>query len=258
MELAGIVTVCTGPLLPELREFLPSARVAFPETPIHVYTDEPDHVTRLVAEYRIAGVTSYPCGDHRLDLSRVLRIDDHWDPSAIAWKLLALKQRVEALDGAPGGILLADCDITFRTGFERVHYGDVALSPFYWGKRDIFVPSPSHPEPVPLQIRDGEYNAGLLMTRSLKFCNWWLETYLSGEGGFYEQKCLDLVPGLFHCDYFSPLHNWGKWRFASPHPAVRSYHQHLAERARIADVGAIKIAAQRAGAEARAKLRNAP
>ncbi|NUQ50759.1 MAG: hypothetical protein HUU27_12700, partial [Phycisphaerae bacterium] len=152
--------------------------------------------------------------------------------------------------GGEGGVLLADCDVVFRAGFERDYRGDVVLSPFYWGRRDIRVAGGGL-----LQSRDGEFNAGLLMTRSAAFCQWWIDAYLSGLGGFYEQGCLDQVPAAFFADYFSPLHNWGKWRFAAPHGAVRSYHQHHREIGRRPDITLISLAAKRAAAEARAALR---
>ncbi len=135
---------------------------------------------------------------------------------------------------------------------ERRYNGDVVLSPFYWGKR-----TERTREGELLQHRDGEFNAGMIMSRSADFCDWWINAYLSGEGGFYEQGCLDAVPGLFSTDYFSPLHNWGKWRWSAPHPDVRSFHQHVREVAsRRPDVGAIKIAAQSAAAKARSILRS--
>lgn len=251
MHAVSVVTVCMGGLLDELREFLPSARLAFPGLPIHVYTDRGPELWDLLATLPVGEIRVHPTpAVEGVDLGRVARHSDYWQPWPIYWKIAALREQVADLPpGAEGGVLLADCDITFREGFERNYHGDVVLSPFYWGRRDIRVGG------ALLQHRDGEYNAGLLLTRSMEFCQWWMEAYLSGLGGFYEQGCLDLVPGLFPTDYFSPLHNWGKWRFAAPHPEVRSYHQHLAERSLRPDIGAIKIAAQRAAAEARAQLR---
>lgn len=253
MAVAEVVTVCMGDLLHELREFLPSARVAFPQALIHVYTDRGVDALEIAAEVRVGNLSVHHAGDvsREVSIERVAKHSDYWQPWPIYWKLRALQERVAHLDPASrDGVLLADCDVTFREGFERPFRGGVALSPFYWGRRDLTVQGGGL-----LQHRDGEFNAGMIVTRSLAFCQWWMDAYLSGAGGFYEQGCLDLVPGLFTTDYISPLHNWGKWRFAAPHAAVRSYHQHIGEPSRRMDVGALKIAAQRAAAEARAKLK---
>lgn len=255
MRAAEIATVCMGALLPELREFVPSARLAFPRVPIHVYTDEPGEAGDILAALPVEGVHLHPATESAVDadLSRVARHSDYWRPAPIWWKIRALRDRLAARpDGGRDGVLVADCDIVWRAGFERAYHGEVALSPFYWGRRDLRL---SHDRGAGLlQHRDGEFNAGLVLSRSRAFADWWMRAYLAGEGGFYEQGCLDLVPGLFETDYISPLHNWGKWRFASPHGAVRSYHQHLGEPARRLDVGAIALAARRAAAEARAAL----
>lgn len=253
MGVAEIVTVCMGGLVHEMREFLPAARVAFPDVPISVYTDREGEVSLINRECPVENLTIH--STRLFDLPAQSSVKEHsvyWQKIPILCKLMAIQERAKDLPPrSTDGVLLVDCDVTFREGFERRYHGDVALSPFYWGKR-----TERTREGGLLQHRDGEFNAGMLLTRSSAFCDWWLRAYLSGEGGFYEQGCLDAVPGLFPTDYFSPLHNWGKWRWAAPCPAARSFHQHVAERAAARpDVGAIKIAAQRAAAEARAKLK---
>jgi hypothetical protein len=256
MGVAEIVTVCMGDLIHELREFLPSARVAFPGVPIYVYTDRAVDALAIGATVNVGNVTVSPTEDvaEIVSLDRVARHSDYWQPWPIYWKIRAVQDRLSArAPDSRDGVMLADCDITFRMGFERPFYADVALSPFYWGRRDIAVPGGGL-----LQHRDGEFNAGLLVTRSRAFADWWMQAYLSGEGGFYEQGCLDLVPGRFLSDYISPLHNYGKWRFAAPGSQVRSYHQHVLERCNRMDVGSLKMAAQRAAAEARETLAHNP
>lgn len=248
MGVAAITTVCTVELLHELREFLPAARVAFPGVPIIVWTDDDAQVTSHGSH--VPGV-EFRVFDRAASAGRTAKVATHaayWHADAIHQKIVGLRQVVNEYPG-PDGVLLVDCDVTFRLGFERRYQGDVVLSPFYWGQRTIAVGGGKL-----LQHRDGEFNAGMLITRSLAFCDWWLAAYESGLGGFYEQGCLDLVPGHFVTDYFSPLHNFGKWRFSPPSGVVMSYHQHLEERSRRHDVGAIKIAAQRVAAEARAAL----
>lgn len=256
MAVREIVTVCMGDLLPELGEFLPAARVAFPRVPIHVYTDHAVGALEIGVELHVDRLHVHPTRDlsGEVSLAAVAHHADHWQPWPIYWKLHALAERVAALpDGCRDGVLLADCDVIFREGLDRAMCGEVALSPFYWGRRDL--PAPSGDRARRLQHEHGEFNAGLVLTRSIDFCAWWIAAYLSGEGGFYEQACLDAVPGRFHADYFSPLHNWGNWRFAAPPPEARSYHRHLAERSTRLDTGAIAIAARRTAAEARALLR---
>lgn len=244
MGIAAITTVCTRELYHELEEFLPSARVAFPDKPIIVWTDVKDATTAVDnVSFRYFDPATLT-----LHTENVVTHASYWHPEAIHQKISGLRQVVRDYPGGDG-VLLVDCDVTFRQGFERLFYGDVALSPFYWGRRDVVVEGGRL-----LQQRDGEFNAGMLVTRSLDFCDWWMQAYESGMGGFYEQGCLDAVPANFTTDYISPLHNFGKWRFAAPHRHIRSYHQHARERSRNSDVGMLKIAAQRAAAEARRKL----
>jgi hypothetical protein len=240
-----------GKLLHELREFLPAARLAFPTAPIYVYTDDVAAVVAAADAYLVSHVVPVHACAETPDFSLVVSHAPYWQAAPIYYKLKGLLDRVTALPRRDAdGILIVDCDVTFRHGFERPFRGDVALSPFYWGRRDLTTKTGGL-----LQHSHGEFNAGMLVTRSVDFCNWWLESYLTGFGGFYEQGCLDAVPQRFRTDYISPLHNFGKWRFSRPNSAVRSYHQHVRERSWNCDVGALKIAAQRTAAEARATLR---
>jgi len=259
MGLAEIVTVCMGELIHEMREFLPSVRVTFPGKTIHVYTDHPEEVLAIAEELFVENCVVHEVWDisQEVSLDRVAKHSEYWQPLPILWKLRALSERVGELpEDFRDGVLLVDCDMTFRANLGRNFFADVVLSPFYWGRRDIIMPQDRGGGL--LQHRDGEFNAGMLLTRSKEFCAWWTNAYLSGAGGFYEQGCLDMVPGVFTTDYFSPLHNWGKWRFVIPHNAVRSFHQHIGEPSRRMDVGALKISAQRAAARARTVLRSNP
>jgi len=256
MTVGLIATVCMGDLLHELREFLPSARIAFPGIPIHVFTDRVVDAMEIASGTRVGNLQLHLAGDlsGEVSLDRVARHSDYWQPWPILWKIRAMRRCITLLaDPVRTGVLIADCDITWRLGFERPFRGDVALSPFYWGRRDIEIPGGGL-----LQHRDGEFNAGMVVSRSVEFADWWERAYLSGDGGFYEQGCLDMVPTQFTIDYISPLHNYGKWRFTQPHDAVRSYHQHIGERSTRLDVGSLKMAAQRAAAEARSALADNP
>jgi len=253
MRVGAITTVCVGGLLPELREFTPSTRVAFPGIPIRIYTDRKAEAAAIVASCRVDGVEIKEVSSDPVEgvsLDNVARHADYWQANPIYWKIKGLQECLEEEIARGEGVMIVDCDVTFRLGFERSFFGDVAISPFYWGRRDIMVQDGRL-----LQHRDGEFNAGMVISRSVDFSTWWMKAYLSGEGGFYEQGCLDMVPERFYTDYISPLHNWGKWRFSSPPPEARSYHQHLNEPSRRLDVGATRIAARRTAAEARAVLK---
>jgi len=258
----AIVTVCTKELAHELREFLPSVNVAFPRARIFVATDISAAELRALCEslHLTEKVTRIPLriAEARKRIRKVSTVSDYWNKEYIWVKLDALQRVQERLPDS--GILMLDCDITFAAPFERHFFGDVVLSPFYWGNLQMQThadPADSSKGCVPIWERDGLFNAGMLLTRSADFCRWWKETYESGEFGFYEQKCLDQVPRLFHADYFSPLHNFGKWRFESPWQEVRSYHYHLRETARRQDCLDIKLAAQQAAARARYLLKEA-
>ena len=258
LKLDRIVTVATEALWHEMREFLPSARVAFPDIEIVVGTDVPLNEAQALADslfvpnVRIVEIDMAEALPH---LTSVCKVADYWVSEAIWWQLELFRR--EIADGATA--LLCDSDITFRLDFERSFYGDVVLSPFYWGDLGLLTrANPLDPERTArtqLHVRDGLFNAGMVMSRSLEFAEWWMAAFLSGEFGFYEQKCLDAVPAQFPTDYFSPKHNFGKWRFAPPFRTVRSYHQHVREPARRPDVILLKMEAQEAAAEARAELR---
>lgn len=250
MKVSEVVTVCMGKLIHEMREFLPSVRVAFPECPIYVYTDNILAVQEIAEANLVNNVIPVKVSFDTPSFSKVIKHSVYWHADAIYFKLKALLDRVKSLpSNSRSGVMIVDCDVTFNDGFEKPFFGDVALSPFYWGKRDLKVQTGES-----LQSCHGEFNAGMLVSRSIDFCNWWIDAYIAGLGGFYEQACLDFVPKSFCVDYISPLHNFGKWRFAKPHKFVRSYHQHILERSKNADVGALKIAAQSAAAKARKSL----
>lgn len=75
---------------------------------------------------------------------------------------------------------------------------------------------------------EGVYNAGLIYSSTNDFITWWKEQYLTNkEKGFYEQKCLNNVPGYFRTSYFDNGHNFGYWRGMINDKKPKSLHVHL-------------------------------
>jgi hypothetical protein len=251
INIQTIITVCTKDLIHEIREFVTSARVCFPNFKIVVFTDVVDLAIDLLKEFDIKNIEfkNISLDDHPSEILDIKSISSYWKREPIWFKLKGLRDEVELSKGK--GVLICDSDITFKRGFLRDFYGDVALSPFYWGDRFLKIS-----EEKLLRDRDGEFNAGMLATNSIEFCDWWIDAYKSGLGGFYEQKCLDYVPSLFDVDYIGPEHNFGKWRSQIPKDNISSFHYHIKERARKKEDSFIKLEAQKSAAKARSILKN--
>lgn len=260
MKIEALVTVCTEKLFHELREWLPSARVSFPDTPLYVATDVPkervlEEAEKLCVENVVVLPFDLSYAEGRVDKVNVWA--EHWVREAIWGKLDCLRRVVKRVNG---GVLLADCDISFAAPpYRDCFYADVVMSPNFTGDLQKMTRTLDRQGKIPLYVRDSLFNAGMLLTRSVEFCEWWLKAY--EEGGpntFVEQTAMEQVPRLFDVDYFGPEENFGKWRFAAPPPNTNSFHMHLHEPARKQEVTALKIAAQSAAARARAFLREYP
>ncbi len=251
IRLTTIITICTKDLIHELVEFVPSARHAFPDLKIVVFTDDVNLAEEILKEYRITNICfkQIDLNDACYKITNVDNISQYWKKEPIWFKLKSLKDEVILANGE--GVMLCDCDITFKRGFSRAFFGEVVLSPFYWGDRHL-----ETREGDSLKDRDGEFNAGMIITNSVEFCDWWIESYENGLGGFYEQKCLDYAPKLFEVDYIGPEHNFGKWRFRVPKDHVSSFHYHVREKALNKINIFIKLEAQKAAAKARAMIKN--
>lgn len=260
LKIEAIVTVCTEALIHELREWLPTARRCYPGIPLYVATDvTEDRVMEYARDVHVENVHVVPL-DLAHAVGRVGKVNvwaKHWILEAIWCKLDALRRVVEK---HPRGVLLADCDITFiRPTYRREYWADVVLSPNFHGDLQLTTPDLSKESRIPLFVRDSLFNAGMVATRSVEFCEWWIEQYeAGGEGTFVEQTALEQVPRLFDVDYFGPEENFGKWRFAAPPPNTNSVHMHVHERARKPEVTILKIAAQSSAASARKFLRGNP
>lgn len=259
MQIEAIATVCTRELLHELDTFLPTARACYSRVPIHVYTDD-----RWAAEGQVLGLPVGNVHFHDLDLAEGLarsaavnRWADHWRPECIWAKLDSLRRCVA--DHAGVGVLLADCDVAIITADRRHYYADVALSPGYCGDPHRPVRDLDGGRSLSIVERDSWFNAGMLLTRSLEFCEWWLAEYEAGRpGSFYEQTALESTPARFDCAFMDDRHNFGKWRFREPFPGTASIHMHLTERCRRPDATAMAVMARRAVAESLAALREHP
>lgn len=260
MVIEAIVTVCTEALIHELREWLPTARVCYPSIPLYVATDVSEsRVMEYAREVNVENVQVVPL-DLNHAVGRVGNVNvwaKHWILEAIWCKLDALRRVVEM---HPGGVLLADCDITFiQPPYRKEYWADVVLSPNYHGDLQLTTRDLDGKTRIPLYVRDSLFNAGMLATRSIEFCEWWIEQYeAGGPGTFVEQTALEQVPRLFDVDYFGPEENFGKWRFAAPPPNTNSVHMHVHERSRRPDVTMLKISAQSSAASARKFLLENP
>lgn len=254
-----IVTVADKNLAHELDEWLPSARLCYPGVPLHVATDIPEEEFQSIASrLNVENVIRMP-----LDLSvatpkvqKVNKWAEHWILEAIWAKLDTLRSVVTDHPGE--GVMLADADITFLKRIDRSFHADVVLSPYYFGDftqktRDL------DGDLIPLAERDGWFNAGMILTRSKEFCDWWIPQYEAGHpGSFVEQSALELVPGSFATEYLDARHNFGKWRLSPPAPDTASIHMHIHEKSHRTDITMLKIAAQKAAAKARRILRDNP
>lgn len=229
-----VMTVCTQELAHELESWLPSAAFHHPEARLYVVGDYPacQKAREVAVAYGVVNrVFPLPLlGGDGLAIAGercrgVAKIHRYWRADVIWWKLEGLRQVLSRFEVGKG-VLLTDCDITFAGTVRESWVGvDVVLSPFYWVHFDHKVRHPVDGV-MPLAQRDGYFNAGYLLTRRVEVAEYWMELYESGVGGFYEQKCLERLPGKFACDYFSPLHNWGKWRREVPRDGVVSIHFH--------------------------------
>ncbi len=130
-------------------------------------------------------------------------------PDAIALKMKAMQFAIEAF----GDAVFFDADLTFLGPLPAPDDAVVMLSPNW----ECFTASGQH----------GRYNAGLVWSCSVEFCDWWLGEYLSGRSSFYEQSALDLVPAKWRTSYFGPDHNHGFWRGPIAARRVDSIHCHL-------------------------------
>lgn len=261
MKIETLVTVCTHELQAELREWLPTARVCYPDAPLYVATDlNRDELQMIASGLGVHGVHHLPVDRRKAALrsQNVPRWADHWDHGAIWLKIDSLERVVSGSSWKTGGVLLADCDITFLRPNNDSYLADVVLSPNFHGDLRRRTKGRNGGTRY-LHERDSLFNAGMLLTRSASFCEtwrlWYENSHTWNEETFLEQTALEHVPSKWHTAYFDHRDNFGKWRFTAPLGDERSVHTHLRERARCEEVFQLKLTAQKAAAKARLQLK---
>lgn len=259
MGIDVINTLCTEELLHELEEWLPSARVCYPNAKLVVSTDvNPKRVHEIAKGLHVRDV-------HTMNFNRKEAISKskniplyskHWKPETIWGKLNETRRVVEEHPGQ--GVMFADTDITFIRPIDRTFLADVVLSPAFCGDLQRTTKLLTSDDRIPLFRRDGLFNAGTWITRSSTFMRWWIGAVELSEGdSFLEQTSLEHAPRNFVTDYLDSRDNFGKWRFQLPPPDVRSVHFHIHESSNWMEDTVIKLMGQRAAAEARKILRDA-
>lgn len=257
MNIDIIGTLCTEELLHELDEWLPTARVCYPKAKLVISTDVPlKRVEEIARRLNVKNVKVRKFDRKRaIENSKNIPLySPHWKPETIWGKLDETRTSVETYRGA--GVMFADTDITFVRPIDRSFHADVVLSPAFCGdlqRKTSLLTQPD--QKIPLFRRDGLFNAGMWLTRSFEFMDWWIKAVeMSGGDSFLEQTSLEYAPGGFITDYLDSRDNFGKWRFQAPPPDVRSVHYHINERSRWIEDTEIKRIGQAAAAEARIKL----
>ena len=234
----AFLTVCTEELIHEVEPWLASVAAHHPVARIYLACDYPvaHRARELAIRWRIAGrVFPLPflAGDGRAMAAgrcgAVESLSTYWHADVIWWKIEALRWVLSTVE--PGrGVLLTDCDVVFAGPVtEAFPHVDLALSPFWWWSyRQVKRRHDTHDDTL-CQV-DGFFNAGYLLARRPAVAAVWRQLYESGEGGFYEQKCLEKLQEHFATAYFGTRHNWGKWRKESPRPDTVSLHYHVNDR----------------------------
>jgi hypothetical protein len=141
--------------------------------------------------------------------SRVRAHNKYHRADVIAAKMLALKLAIVAF----GDAVFFDADMTFLGKMPAPQDNELMLSPNF----EDFVTRGQH----------GFYNAGLVWSSRVDFCDWWRDEYTSGRSRFYEQSALDIAPSKWRSSYFGSEHNHGFWRGAIGSRRVESVHCHL-------------------------------
>lgn len=142
----------------------------------------------------------------------VLQLNKYHKSECIFLKFEVIRKAVESF----GSTVFCDSDLFIFEPFNSPQDCSVALSHNLATSRDIAKNANS----------EGVFNAGLIYTNDLEFVSWWENRFLTGKG-FYEQRCLNEVPGMFRTDYFDTKHNYGWWRSQINKKTIHSAHCHL-------------------------------
>jgi hypothetical protein len=205
LKIEAIACVCGGASTArEALTMLETLRRYHPEWPVFLLADEagaevlrqgdwerPGDVLHLVSAELIetlAAAASQAARPH----------GDQWPIGWISAKILCLELAIRHYRRP---VMLVDADLIFTRRLpDLVWDADLVLS--------------EHAGPIPdrLSSRSGIYNAGMVLTRSLRLCARWREFFEAGVGGFYEQGCLEDLSREYLTDTFPAAWNWGDWR----------------------------------------------
>jgi hypothetical protein len=135
----------------------------------------------------------------RYDRSLVKSHNAYWDDSSICLKLEAMRLCMAKYNKPT---LVCDSDLILTSKLPKIEWeADVVLSSH---QGPFFTPS--------FEPGQGYYNAGMVLVRTPRVANRWIELFQAGAGGFYEQGCLEQLSEEFVTDLFPATWNWGMWR----------------------------------------------
>lgn len=221
------VAAAGGALVDEIEPFLCGIR-AFHAEPVFLFCDEAgaDEAARVVQKYKLEGVTVWHgfTPSYRANAENAARnVARHASRFSVSWILAKIDATRRAMEAMPpgAGVMLLDTDITLAAPISGEYQADLVLSPHFV----------CHPEKKGDQLA-GYWNAGFMLLRGLEIVDRWRDFYLSGEGGFYEQKCLERLSVEYVTEIFPLAHNAGYWRdenFEESKRRPASLHCHLSE-----------------------------
>ena len=219
LEVAAVV--CDEPVMGDLEAWLLTFKAFHPDTLAIVICDGEvsRYVRSLIKEWGLGDVHIMPVMNQDTQATIEKRVQcvatesAYWKTVPIWWKIFALQQAICAAKG--GGALVADSDVVFCKRLDESFQADMVISPFHWVDWSNEVVR-----------RHGVFNAGFIMSRHPDASGIWGYMYEQGLDGFYEQKCMERLPGMFHCDYFGKDHNHGIWRKEPPTGSTASVHIH--------------------------------
>ncbi len=190
----------------EALTFLETLRHFHPDIPVYLLTDEAGHAILTESEWGatdsdvidvLSAAEIEALGDSAAGCARPR--GDYWPPAWIAAKIECLRRALAAWPYK--GVLLADSDLILSRRLPAMEWdADLVLS--------------EHAGPLPdrLPPLSGIYNAGMVLVRAPQIVDRWRVAFETGEGGFYEQGCLEQLAREYVADVFPGAWNWGDWR----------------------------------------------
>ena len=207
----------------EIDIFLTQVRHLHPELPVFVVTDAAG-VGKISSDFILDEMVTIDLlteDEIERGASRVSANDhgNRWSVEGIVAKFEALSRAIDWNKGA--GVMLCDSDLVFTSRLPALEWqADLVLSS-HQGAAHVCSSPPLH----------GFFNAGMLLTKDERIVARWRELFENGDGGFYEQKCLETLAEEFVTDLFPASWNWGGWRFhenlEATNRAPKILHCHL-------------------------------